>query len=223
MRRLASALLACLICLPLLAGGNLFRWRDADGKLHIGDNLPAEAIQRGYDIIDDRGHVLRHIDPPLTPEELERRREARRKAELERQRRAAQAERDRALLLTYGSVEEIERARDERLNLLKSQIRVDEDRLAQLQKELEKLQKNARKNFTDKKRDIPPMLADRIARKQQEIAAARKRIKRYRQMLARIENRFGKDIQRFRELESARTRIREHPEGNLRVREEELR
>jgi len=127
-RNRIPALLALLICLPLVAGGNLFRWRDADGKLHIGDSLPAEAIQKGYDIIDERGRVLKHVDPPPSPEELRKRREAARKAELERQRRVAQAERDRALLLTYGSVAEIERARDERLNLIRSQIRVNRDR-----------------------------------------------------------------------------------------------
>ncbi len=223
MRRFALAVVALLVCLPLLAGGNLFRWRDADGKLHIGDNLPAEAIQRGYDIIDDRGHVLRHIDPPPTPEELEKRREAERQAELERQRRAAQAERDRALLLTYGSVAEIERARDERLNLIKSQIRVNRDRLQQLEKELAQLQQNAKRNFLDRKRELPPMLADRIARKKAEIKATRERMQRFEQMYARIEKRFEKDIHRFRELEAARVEIHRRKDAGLHVKEDDLR
>ncbi len=223
MRRTALALIALLSCLPLLAGGNLFRWRDADGKLHIGDNLPAEAIQRGYDIIDDRGRVIKHIDPPPTPEELQKRREAQRRAELERQRRAAQAERDRALLLTYGSVAEIERARDERLNLIKSQIRVNRDRLQQLEKELAQLQQNAKRNFLDRKREVPPLLADRIERKQAEIKATRERMQRFEQAHARIEQRFDKDIRRFRELEAARVEIRQGSREGLRVREDDLR
>jgi len=221
-RNRIPALLALLICLPLVAGGNLFRWRDADGKLHIGDNLPAEAIQKGYDIIDERGRVLKHVDPPPSPEELRKRREAARKAELERQRRVAQAERDRALLLTYGSVAEIERARDERLNLIRSQIRVNRDRLQQLEKELEQLQQNARRNFLDKKRKLPPMLAERIERKQAEIATTRKRLQRYEQSYARIKARFEKDIRRFRELEAARKKIRQRA-ASPRVREDDLR
>jgi hypothetical protein len=39
-----------------------YRWSDASGNLHYSDTLTTDAIQSGYDVINDKGIVVKHID-----------------------------------------------------------------------------------------------------------------------------------------------------------------
>ena len=48
-----------------------YRWHDARGLAHYSDSLSADAIANGYDVVNSRGVVVRHIDRPLTPKERE--------------------------------------------------------------------------------------------------------------------------------------------------------
>src|SRR5579859_7762553 len=46
-----------------------YRWKDATGLPHYSDSLTSDALKYGYDLVNDRGLVVQHIDRQLNPEE----------------------------------------------------------------------------------------------------------------------------------------------------------
>ncbi len=90
---------------------------DAQGITHYGDRIPPEYASQERQIINSQGVEISHLEAQKTPEQLA--------AEDQKKLEAQQnQERDKNLLSTYASVQEIERLRDQRLTLLSDQIKV---------------------------------------------------------------------------------------------------
>ena len=96
---------------------------DVGGQPVCGDILPAACYGRAYREISPSGLVRRTVAAPLTPEEIAER------AAVERERRAAEAERvrsarlDQALLETYRNLDDLDSRRDRELRDLDRTIR----------------------------------------------------------------------------------------------------
>jgi hypothetical protein len=127
---LGVAALACAVVLGALpvasqaqAGGRSIYCCDVGGQPVCGDILPAACYGRAYREMSPSGVVRRTVAAPLTPEEI-----AERAAE-ERERRAAEADRqrklrlDQALLETYRSLSDLDSRRDRELRDLDRTIR----------------------------------------------------------------------------------------------------
>jgi hypothetical protein len=139
--------LALALIVPAVGEARLYRWTDSEGNVHYGDRVPPEHVPQGRAVINNRGSTIERIQRAKTPEELEAER-AQREAEEAEERAATaaaarRAEHDRMLLLTYTSVAQIERARDERLRGLQARLRVTEARRESLQSELESARRQA--------------------------------------------------------------------------------
>jgi hypothetical protein len=110
-----------LLLLGMQAGiAGTFRWVDEDGRVHYSDSVPAEKVRLGYKVYDGEGRQISVVEAAKTESE---RIEAERQATLA----AEQERRDRALLATFTSEEDLEVARDERLATLDSAILLAED------------------------------------------------------------------------------------------------
>ncbi len=173
--------------LPLLAtqaaNAATYRWVDSDGQLQFSDTLPSGAAANGYKVIDSgTGQVIREVAPRKTAEEKARE-EAQRRAE-EEARLAEDAERkhNQVLLALYGSVEEIEQARDSRLERLDARVR-------QLEASATRMQEKARTNPND----------ESYARDLENLKASLESARADRQ---KVERRFEEDIRRFRSLKA---------------------
>lgn len=134
--RRAESGLAALACaavlgiLPLAAhaqaqgSGRTIYCCDVGGQPVCGDILPAACYGRAYREISPSGVLRRIVAAPLTQEEIAAR------AAVERERRAAEADRarrqrlDQALLETYRSLEDLDGRRDRELADLDRSIRV---------------------------------------------------------------------------------------------------
>ncbi len=46
-----------------------YRWLDNHGQIHFSDSLTADAIKNGYDVLNNNGLVIRHVQRQLTPQE----------------------------------------------------------------------------------------------------------------------------------------------------------
>lgn len=96
---------------------------DVGGQPVCGDILPAACYGRAYREMSPSGLVRRTVAAPLTPEEIAER------AAVERERRAAEADRvrklrlDQALLETYRNLEDLDSRRDRELRDLDRTIR----------------------------------------------------------------------------------------------------
>jgi hypothetical protein len=193
-----------MITLPAVAG-NLYRWMDETGRVHISDKIPPEATQRAYDIINAQGRVVKHVAAPLTEEELAVL-EARRVQEQEALRAKKEQERkDRILTLTYGTVDEIEFARQERLALIEAQIKLHEKRLREKAAERNALNKKTQR-YSDEDRPVPEGLMKRERRVMEEEAALMEMIRMGEIQYQNLNERFMSDINRFKYLQKQKAK-----------------
>jgi hypothetical protein len=108
---LAAFALAALLAHAGSAGAALYKWVDEKGVVHYSDVVPPEAVNKGSVELSKQGVQLKKTEPAPTPDQLKAK-----AAEDERMRTAAKqqeevARRDRALLASYTSENEIDLAR----------------------------------------------------------------------------------------------------------------
>lgn len=117
----------------------LYRWVDADGKVHYTDTLPPEAVDSARDELNRSGMTVNRIDRALTPEEraaaegeaAEREREALARAEIEKM--------DAVLLGSYQSEADLKRAYSERFDLLDQSLEAAQVGIRSQEKSLDDL------------------------------------------------------------------------------------
>ena len=182
----------------------LYRWVDEDGLVHYGDHVPPVYANQDREILNGHGVAVRRVEGAATDEERAER--ARLTALDEAEAAAAQARlrHDRVLLDTYLSVEEIERLRDQRLELLEAQVLVTEQYLTNLTQRLIQLQQNASRfkpySQEPNARDIPENLALDITQTGDSITLYEETLGRTRSRVTTLTEAFARDIQRFQEL-----------------------
>jgi hypothetical protein len=113
-------------------------WKNNEGVRECGDKVPPEFAQKSYQELGKGGLVREETERAKTDEELvEQRRLDKIKAEEDRK-LAKQKEKDDILLKTFSNVEDIERARDERLTALEAAIKLTRARSEKIQYDLDK-------------------------------------------------------------------------------------
>lgn len=204
--------LLALAALPLAAASvsaqtRLYRWVDDKGVVHYGDRVPPEYANRDRDVLNDRGIAVGREQGELSEQEKEAQRQRQAAEAHEREARAEIVRRDRMLLETYLSVADIERLRDQRLELLEGQINVTELYLSGLRENLDGLNREAQryKPLSDREdaRPLPADLADDITRTKASIELYEDTLERARVELTRVRDAFDSDIARFRELKGS--------------------
>jgi hypothetical protein len=201
--------LLAVIALSLTASAalgqtRLYRWVDDQGVVHYGDRVPPEYANRDRDVLNDRGVAVGREQGELTESEEAALAERRAAEAAELEARAEVARRDRMLLETYLTVQDIEDLRDRRLELIESQIKVTELYLSNLRKSLDSLYVEASrfKPYSEREdaRQIPSDLASQIARTESSITLYEESLVRTRNDQTKLRAAFDSDIARFREL-----------------------
>ena len=180
--------------------GRYYTWKDADGQLHYGDSIPPEYSELKKQVVNDAGVVLDELEGKKSEAELA----AELRAEEERLRMETQLRADKALLATYLSVEEIERHRDNRVELFQAQSRVTELYLRNLRRQLEKLEREASRyqpysDDPDAQMVDPALVAD-INETKAIIERHEGNLDQFKQDEQQIIARFEGDITRFKSL-----------------------
>jgi hypothetical protein len=154
---------------PVDAAGKVYRWVDENGVVHFGDAIPPEYSKERHEVLDGSGsRVTVHGE----------------KVEAEQ---PVRDNRDRALLATYGSVQEIEAVRDRRIGYLEDQNAVALDRLQSLRTRKQALDDN-------------PAAMNELATVERLIRDYDGEVNRRNAEIERIRGQFDEDIQRFEEL-----------------------
>ncbi len=182
------------------SGRKLYKWVDAQGVTHYGDRIPPEYASQESAVVNKQGIEVSRLEAQKTPEQLA---EAERK-KLDAERNAA---RDKNLLNTYVSVQEIERLRDQRLNLLADQIKVTSQFLEVLDGKLKKL-RAASMHFKPYNSDpsAPPMsdqIAEDLVRVSNDIHTQEANLQQKRTEAGNMREQFDSDISRFKELKGS--------------------
>jgi hypothetical protein len=175
----------------------VYHCRDARGQSHFGQAIPPACMDLDVEVMDDTGRVLRVIPGRRTLEQL-----SAQKAINEAQKAAAQ--RDRTLLATYLSVADIERLRDQRLELLEQQSRVTHQYIGNLREREARLMADVQRYRPYNTSPNAPALPDHVA---EDIVNTVNGLQVYEQELAKntaeqekLRRAFAADIARFKEL-----------------------
>jgi len=198
---LAAALLPAAVARPAAAAppGDdvVYRCRDAHGLIQVGQSIPAECMERDVDVIDASGRVVRIIPGRRAQAAVAAQRAAEEAAK-------KQAQRDRTLLATYLSVADIERLRDQRVELLEQQSHVTRQYIANLRERAARLEIDVQRFRPYSDKPNAPPLPEHVA---EEIVNTVNGLQVYEQELAkntteqqRLRTEFAADIARFKEL-----------------------
>jgi hypothetical protein len=178
-----------------------FRCKDGSGQTHYGDSFPPPCSGFDTEVLSERGMLVRVIEGDRTRAARLEREAIEGKARKERD---ARAQRDRMLIETYLTVADIERLRDQRLELLVSQYKITEQNIKNLRERQTRIdQQIARFKPYSEQANAPP-LPDHLAEEMVNVVKggrvyAESLIKN-RQEQADVKSSFEADIKRFKEL-----------------------
>lgn len=188
----------------LIAGGaqaiEMYCCQDPhSGRRVCGDSLPEQCRGKPYKVLDGAGNVIREKEGALTPEQ-----KAQRAAE-EKQRREEEAlmreqrRKDQALLDTYGSLQDLDIARDRSLGLTQEAIQQAEDKIAEL---LVKRKKWADEAEFYKKGNLPAEVDRNLRESDYELRAYRALVENKQKELEQIRRKYDEDRKRFLEIKA---------------------
>lgn len=208
MNKLLIAFIAAATGVSFSVGADeLYKWVDDKGIIHYGDSVPAEYSSRERHVMNEQGVVVRTIARERTAAELAADAVEAAKQEQLRLEAAKQAERDRRLLDTYLSVEDIANLRDRRVMAIEAQVGVIRQYLKNLQVRWEDLESETRHyNFPyDENSELPPLpedLAQMIIHTERAMAEHLQTVQSLRREQDNIRADFADDAERFKELKA---------------------
>jgi len=179
------------------SGRTLYKWVDEQGVTHYGDHIPPEYAAQEKQVINSQGVEINRLEAQKSPEALAADEQKRAEAELSKNR-------DRNLLNTYASVQEIERLRDQRVTLLTDQIKVTSQFLEVLTGKLKKLRVSSM-HFKPYNSDpnalaMPDQVAEDLVRVGNDMRTQEQNLREKRSEETAMSKQFASDIARFKEL-----------------------
>lgn len=176
-----------------------YRWHDARGLAHYSDSLSADAIANGYDVVNSRGVVVRHIDRPLTPKERElAKKQAEQAAAAQREKDQRQRE-DQQMLAAYPDEKDLAAAQNDELSNIDQQIGTTRNSLQTQEKALADLLDRAGE-LERAKQPVPKFLNDKIAAQRNVVSAQRAMIDRLQASYVTTQLKNDATLQRYRKL-----------------------
>lgn len=184
----------------------LYKWVDEDGQIRYSDRLPPAQVRKEHQQLNSQGVVVTTKEAAKSEEEIAAEAEAKRLQELQAAEQARldelQHKKDQVLLLTFSSENELTLARDDRLEVLDSVIRLITSSIEKTQTKLSELEATAEEIYTSKDKEIPGGLAQKIEHFSRKIES------RTDQLLLKIEEKnkinqqYELDLARYRELKA---------------------
>jgi hypothetical protein len=184
------------------AWSGLYRWVDENGHVHFSDQVPPHYSQIERTVYNDQAKVTAIIEAPKNRSQLEAERH---QAQLEEEKRMLaqeQAKRDRALLRSFISEQDIIIARDNRITTIDSLIRITEEKLIELKKKSGELEAKTEK-YGKRNKPVPERIAAKLASVRDQIEHLNTILTSKIEEKNAIEVRFADDVKRYRELTQA--------------------
>jgi hypothetical protein len=178
-------------------GRVLYKWVDKEGVTHYGDHVPPEYASQEQHILNSQGYEIRHLDAQKSADQAA----AEEKTKLDVEQRQL---RDKNLLSTYASVQEIERLRDQRLTLVADQIKVTNQFLETLNGRMKKMRADSLRfrpySADPKAPSMPDQMAEDLVRLTSDMRTQEQNLKQKHSEESAMSIQFESDIDRFKEL-----------------------
>ena len=189
--------------IELAEAGRIKCWTNNDGVRECGNVVPPEYAQKGHTEKSQGGLTTKVTEKAKSKDELEKERAERAKKaaeEKEKSRRAAiEAEKDRVLLSTYTSEDDLILAKNGRIAAIDSRINHSKQILTNLEASLSGLQKKAAKRERSGKK-IDQNLLDNINHTEKQIADSHRFVDEREQEKLKINEEFAADMARWKRL-----------------------
>ena len=200
----AAALLASLTAHAQQKEQYTYRCTGNDGKKYYGQTIPQSCLGQPLELINKQGIVVKRIDPEGDEKaRLAKEAQAEKKRELE----AAQREslrRNRALLATYTSENDIEESRQRDLATHQRSVQEVESRIAEIKKRQAQYQKELAAFEEPGKGPPPPRLKEEITNAEIDLKAQQSLLDAKKKEAVTINTRYDEDRRRYREATGKR-------------------
>ncbi len=200
-KRLGAVAVLCIMSFVLdtATAGKIKCWNNHEGVRECGNVVPPEFAQQGHEIKSTGGITLGREDEARSIEEVEAAHEARLAAAAAAAEAREQAIKDRVLLDTFSSEDDMVLARDGQISHLQSQAKITESHIEKLKRGLDELIEEAAGH--ERRGKVPPeKLVSDIESLREQIADNEKFIETKQLETRAIEEKFARDIRRFRSL-----------------------
>jgi hypothetical protein len=176
----------------------MYKWVDDQGVTHYGETIPPQYADKDRSELNKKGRVIK-TNEVLSPEERLLREEENARKRAEKEAELESRRRDKALINTYSSPDEIDLARhrnlqqiDARVNGVGAQLKIVSDRMAGLQKEAD--------GYRQAGKQLPPSLQDDLSETQGRVDKLQQDLEKAKADKAAMEARYDADKARYREL-----------------------
>jgi len=171
----------------------LYRYVNEDGVKVINYTIPPEYAQRGYEVVNRHGDVIRVVEPSLDSESMEEKRRRMDEA-------ATLVQWDKDLLKRYSTVSDVESAKTRRLAEINTSLAILRGNIVSLDSQIAREQSKA----ADRERrgqDVPEAILTNIKNFKIERAATERMIENRLSDYDEVSNRFDRDIERFKVIQ----------------------
>ncbi len=190
-----------LLVLPGAVGAaEFYRYTNDEGVMVVDDHVPPDRVKMGYEVVNEKGVVIRVVPRELTPEEQE----VADALKLQEQRAQAEQQRlkewDESLLMRYSTVEDIEAAKKRALMDLRIRVSILRGNKRSFKQQVENYQAEA----AEMERMGQQVDAARIAKiedLQSEIATTDRSIADREDEIEAVSAAYDADIERFTHLQ----------------------
>lgn len=195
----APGLLAVVLLTGLSPGSlavELYRYVNDEGSTVVDFQVPPEHVKKGYEVVNDKGVVVRVVPRELSEEEQK---QADVQKRLEEEAVAEQLrlqEWDEALLLRYSSIEDIEAAEERALRDLRIRVSIIKSNKRSLKQQVENYQAQAAE-MERMGREVDVERLQAIEDLQSEIAISDRAIADRQVEIEAVEAAYKADIDRF--------------------------
>jgi len=194
-------LVALVLVLPATAvAANFYRYTNDQGVIVVDDHVPPQHVKKGYEVVNEKGVVIRVVPRELTPEEQE----VADAKKLQEERAVAEQQRlkewDESLLMRYSTVEDIEAAKERALMDLKIRVSILKSNKRSLKQQVENYQSEAAEmERMGAEVDVPRL--SKIEDLQSEIATTDRSIADRENEIKAVSAAYDADIERFTQLQ----------------------
>ena len=192
-------LLVSLLAASLPAAA-VYKWVDENGKVHYGDRVPPQYAKQQREVVNEQGLTTKTLSRQKTPDELAAEKKARDEAEAAAKAKKDQEEKDRLLVQTYPSLKDLDEARDERLKMMDSSLKMAQKSREGTEASLKQLL--ARKEAAGKNGGkVPPALDKQIKDHERKLKETDVAIGKMQQDRTNVAAKFEADRNRYVEIQ----------------------
>ena len=188
----------------ILGAATLYKWVDDEGKIRYSDRIPTSDIKKKHQTLNKQGVIINTKEAAKTDEELAAEAEAKINLEIllaeEKRVKDLQDKKDRVLLLTFSSEEEMIAVRDNRIDVIDSVIRLIQKSITDNEITLINLQDSADLTYVSKGEDIPGGLAQKIEHFTRKIVSRTDQLNLRKAEKQKVKEQFDLDLARYRFL-----------------------